>query len=54
MAGCYRQYLIDRYQLDRVDAGADTPADTPPDVPFFLELIGAVDKTVPIFGIPGM
>lgn len=51
MAGCYRQYLIDRYQLERVDAGADTPADTPPDVPFFLELIGAVDKTVPIFGI---
>ena len=43
MAACYRDYLINNYQLTRV-----APAEN---IPFFLELIAAIDKREPILGI---
>lgn len=43
MARYYRDYLIDKYQLERV-----APREQ---IPFYLELIGAIDKREPILGI---
>ncbi|MDI9418613.1 MAG: DUF5696 domain-containing protein [Bacillota bacterium] len=43
MADCYRNYLIDRYGLSKVEPKSD--------IPFYLELVGAIDKRVPILGI---
>lgn len=43
MANCYRRYLINRYQLSRVNSREN--------VPFYLELIGAIDKREPVLGI---
>lgn len=43
MARYYRDYLIGKYQLERVTAREQ--------IPFYLELIGAIDKREPILGI---
>ena len=43
MANYYQQYLVDRYQLERQPAKEN--------IPFFLELIGAIDKRQPILGV---
>ncbi|MFD0960553.1 DUF5696 domain-containing protein [Paenibacillus chungangensis] len=44
MAAAYRQELIDRFQLERVQGGTD--------MPFVLELIGAVSVRDTFLGIP--
>lgn len=43
MAECYRNYLTERYDL--------TPVESRPSIPFYLELIGAIDKLEPVLGI---
>lgn len=43
MARLYRQYLIDKYQLE------ERP--TADHIPFYLELVGAIDKRKPIMGV---
>lgn len=43
MAKVYRQYLVDKYQLTQRDAGEH--------IPFYLELIGAIDKRKPVLGV---
>ena len=44
MARHYRQYLIDEYGLNPLKAGKG--------LPFFVELVGAVQKTQPVLGVP--
>lgn len=43
MARYYRDYLIQKYGLQKVAAGEN--------IPFYLELVGAIDKRQPILGI---
>lgn len=43
MANIYRDYLVDKYNLTKVEKQKD--------IPFFLELIGGVDRTVPVMGV---
>lgn len=43
MANCYREYLINRYQLSRINSKEN--------IPFYLELVGAIDKREPVLGI---
>lgn len=44
MARIYQEYLEDKYNLTRVD--------DPGKPPFLLELIGAIDKEMPVMGVP--
>lgn len=44
MAKCYREYLIERDLLSRLESEGD--------IPFYIELLGAIDKIKPIMGIP--
>lgn len=44
MARSYREYLIGKQLLSRVKNEED--------IPFYMELLGAIDKTKPIMGIP--
>lgn len=44
MARHYRQYLIDKYGLGPLQAGKG--------LPLFVELVGAVEKTRPVLGLP--
>lgn len=44
MAQYYQQYLVDRGILKRSNTGGK--------IPFFLEIVGAVEKQVPVLGIP--
>lgn len=43
MAHRYQQYLVDRYQLDRM-----VPTDK---IPLLLELVGGIEKVEPVFGV---
>ncbi len=43
MANYYQDYLISKYQLERVNCDEK--------IPFYLELVGAIDKREPILGI---
>ena len=43
MASYYRQYLIEHYQLQRVESSEN--------IPFYIELVGAINKREPILGI---
>lgn len=44
MARLYQQYLVERYNLDKVTVTSD--------IPFYLELIGGIHRKKPIMGIP--
>ena len=44
MARIYQEYLVEKYNLTKIE---DTGK-----VPFFLELIGAIDKEMPVMGVP--
>jgi len=44
MARVYQEYLVDKYQLSKIEADRE--------LPFFLELLGGIDKTLPVMGIP--
>lgn len=44
MARLYRDYLVERYQLKRVEAAGD--------LPMILEIVGSIDVTKPVWGIP--
>jgi len=44
MARRYRQYLVDKYGLDRIE--------TKEGLPLLLEIVGAYDRTKPVFGFP--
>lgn len=43
MALRYQEYLVDRYQLTRIEESKN--------IPFLLELIGGIEKTEPVFGV---
>ncbi|MDI3509179.1 MAG: hypothetical protein PWP55_1371 [Clostridiales bacterium] len=44
MAKNYREYLLNKGQIKKVENGAE--------LPFYLELVGAIDKIKPIAGVP--
>ena len=43
MARYYRNYLVEKYNLTRVNAGKG--------IPFFLELVGAIHDYQPVMGV---
>ncbi|MFP4660889.1 MAG: DUF5696 domain-containing protein [Halanaerobiales bacterium] len=44
MALVYQDYLVDKYEL--------TAIETDQDIPFFLEIMGGINKRLPIMGVP--
>src|SRR5690606_31319073 len=44
MAKCYRNYLIEKGLLSKLESEEG--------IPFYIELLGAIDKTKPIMGMP--
>lgn len=44
MARSYQQYLVEKHGLQKL-----TPQ---PRIPFFLELLGGINKTIPVMGVP--
>ncbi len=44
MANLYQDYLVKKYSLKKLDSGSD--------IPFYLEIMGGINKTVPVMGIP--
>ncbi|MFP4016083.1 MAG: DUF5696 domain-containing protein, partial [Halanaerobiales bacterium] len=44
MAMVYQDYLVKKYQLSKIEPGQD--------MPFFLEIMGGINKTLPIMGVP--